>query len=74
MCYNCAEKTKLVQAVDSLYNVNKQHWILIKNLSNRLEVIPVTSWPLVKDKAVLIHTPAPMPETKQILTIKTKKK
>ena len=75
MCYNCAEKRKLIQTIDSLFTVDRQHWVLIKNKSLRFEVIPATSYESVKADVELIYTPAKMPETKTILqTIKTKKK
>jgi len=43
MCYNCGEKEKLIQTIDSLLSVDKQRWALIKNKSGNLEVIPEKS-------------------------------
>jgi hypothetical protein len=43
MCYNCGEKEKLIHTINSLWSVDRQRWVLIKNKSGRLEVIPEKS-------------------------------
>jgi hypothetical protein len=43
MCYNCGEREKLIQTINSLLAVDRQRWALIKNKSGLLEVIPEKS-------------------------------
>jgi len=55
MCYNCGEKEKLIQTIDSLLAVDRERWALIKNKSGRLEVIPEISLAKLPKENVIIY-------------------
>lgn len=55
MCYNCGEKEKLIQTINSLWTVDRQRWALIKNKSGRLEVIPEKSLEKLPKENVIIY-------------------
>jgi len=55
MCYNCGEKEKLIQTIDSLWAVDRQRWALIKNKSGRLEPIPEISLKGLPKENVIIY-------------------
>lgn len=47
MCYRESELYILTKAVDSLKKDNNERWAIIKNASNKLEVIPEQSLALI---------------------------
>jgi len=55
MCYNCGEKEKLIQTINSLWTVDRERWALIKNKSGRLEVIPEISLAKLPKENVIIY-------------------
>jgi len=60
MCYNCGEREKLIQTIDSLLAVDRERWALIKNKSGKLEVIPEISLNILPKENEIIYQLKPI--------------